>query len=969
MGSKKYPYKGLLDKLSATQLSSTNAWTSQDQTCYTLNTAGDEGFLNLLPVYLDHILNATVTDAACATEVYHIDSKGDEKGVVFSEMQGHEHTSDSLMTVEAQKMLFDGRSGYATNTGGCLSALRVLKAETIKQYHRDVYRPSNLSVIVAGDIDPQSFISTLDKVDEDYALNHAQQLEESHSRPFVESALSAAASPLINTTYRTIEFPDSTESSGEVLISWLGPSITDLQANTALQVVTTYLWMQNSGKLEVEFVNVSDDKALAAEVVGFTNEYLNTQVSLSLYGVPVQNLENSASTVVNYLEERLLDELDFAFLKQCIDTVYDGFVLMAEEQIFTFVNLAISDFLYGDGNSFESWVSKADEFAVIREWTEANWREFIKTHIVAPPKACVIGKPSRDAHIRVEEEKKARSAEINQKYDLQKCESLLQKAIAENERVIPEELLSMFKTPDVANIRFITSKSAATPRLINHGLPGAALQIDEKTQGYLSNEPCQMALNFESIPSQFVAINLVISASTVDKELLPLIPVVLANAFASPMKLDDGRVLSPEEVSQESQQDLLGSALSVDNSMREMVSITVKAKLINYSKAVEWIKRCMFNVTFDVEHTSIFIAKHLKSIPEVKRSDVDLLQASMDETLLTDRSLRRQSNMIVSEDAVRELGSNLVKTVEMLHRLRSQLFQSQNIRGLIVGNIPEVSKASGESLLQPWIELERRCFEAGARMNTNSVVPVSLPNHHLSKDGQSPGRRAILTLCAASDSTNLNVIAKGPKKYGQEDLPALSVVNTFLDMTEGPFWTAVRGPGYAYGAALSTSVQMGHIVLSIYSAADGLSAFKACKEVVLDAVAGKIKVDETVLESVVATIVGDLAGHLAESAAAIEEKFNDTVMKGYEPNYVQTVIREIKAVTPGRFMSVLKDYVLPLFDSETSSVFCVAPPSEEAALKAGLVKLGYGVEVRETEIEDSDASEGSSFESEDESED
>ena len=38
-----------------------NAWTETDHTCYTLTTAGSEGFLNLLPIYLDHILNPTLT--------------------------------------------------------------------------------------------------------------------------------------------------------------------------------------------------------------------------------------------------------------------------------------------------------------------------------------------------------------------------------------------------------------------------------------------------------------------------------------------------------------------------------------------------------------------------------------------------------------------------------------------------------------------------------------------------------------------------------------------------------------------------------------------------------------------------------------------------------------------------------------------------------------------------------------------
>ena len=55
-------YKGVLDLLANRCLASgTNAWTDTDHTCYTMTTAGSEGFINLLPVYLDHILYPKLT--------------------------------------------------------------------------------------------------------------------------------------------------------------------------------------------------------------------------------------------------------------------------------------------------------------------------------------------------------------------------------------------------------------------------------------------------------------------------------------------------------------------------------------------------------------------------------------------------------------------------------------------------------------------------------------------------------------------------------------------------------------------------------------------------------------------------------------------------------------------------------------------------------------------------------------------
>merc|ERR1711974_395181 len=48
LGSEQYPYKGVLDSLANRCLArGTNAWTDVDHTCYTVEVAGSEGFLNL----------------------------------------------------------------------------------------------------------------------------------------------------------------------------------------------------------------------------------------------------------------------------------------------------------------------------------------------------------------------------------------------------------------------------------------------------------------------------------------------------------------------------------------------------------------------------------------------------------------------------------------------------------------------------------------------------------------------------------------------------------------------------------------------------------------------------------------------------------------------------------------------------------------------------------------------------------
>jgi Zn-dependent M16 (insulinase) family peptidase len=70
MGSEKYPYKGIIDHFANRGFSNgTNAWTDTDHTAYTVSTAGEAGFLQILPIYVDHILYPTITKTGFTTEV------------------------------------------------------------------------------------------------------------------------------------------------------------------------------------------------------------------------------------------------------------------------------------------------------------------------------------------------------------------------------------------------------------------------------------------------------------------------------------------------------------------------------------------------------------------------------------------------------------------------------------------------------------------------------------------------------------------------------------------------------------------------------------------------------------------------------------------------------------------------------------------------------------------------------------
>ena len=62
-----------------------------------MTTVGSEGFLSMLPVYMDHVLYPTLTNSGYVTEVHHVNGDGEDAGVVYCEMQGRENSADSIV--------------------------------------------------------------------------------------------------------------------------------------------------------------------------------------------------------------------------------------------------------------------------------------------------------------------------------------------------------------------------------------------------------------------------------------------------------------------------------------------------------------------------------------------------------------------------------------------------------------------------------------------------------------------------------------------------------------------------------------------------------------------------------------------------------------------------------------------------------------------------------------------------------
>ena len=141
-----------------------------DHTCYTVDTVGYEGYLKLLPIYLDHIFNPLLTLESMLTEIHHVNEHGEDAGVAFSEIQGIQNMSSSLATLELQRLMYPQGNPYRSETGGLMDTFRDIELRDIVEYHDQHYTLHNTCIFISGYID----FDRLEDVIHDFEIQQSQ---------------------------------------------------------------------------------------------------------------------------------------------------------------------------------------------------------------------------------------------------------------------------------------------------------------------------------------------------------------------------------------------------------------------------------------------------------------------------------------------------------------------------------------------------------------------------------------------------------------------------------------------------------------------------------------------------------------------------------------------------------------------------------------------------------------------------
>ncbi|KAI1818095.1 Metalloenzyme, LuxS/M16 peptidase-like protein [Poronia punctata] len=938
MGSKSYQYKGLLDKLASRAYGNTNAWTAVDHTAYTLETAGWEGFAQTLPVYLEHLIVPTITDAACLTEVHHIDGEGNDAGVVYSEMQAVQHTSSELMDIKARRLLYPENVGFRYETGGMMEALRVLTPEKIRDFHRTMYQPRNMCIIIAGEVDHENLLQILDTFEQSIEAD-IPPVDAPFRRPWIDSA---QPPPLKETVVETVEFPEEDESVGDIVVGFFGPSAVDIVNMTAVNVLLTYLCGSSVAILENVIV---EKEELASSVTYWWDARPNTVIWFSPTGVATEKLEFVEKRLISLLKEVASKPLDMAYMNECIQREQRQIKAQAEEHESFYSTNIITDYLFGarDGSTLKD-LATLREYEIIEKWTDEQWREFLRKWISDAHHVSILGKPSlalankqkADEIARVEKRKEGLGPE-----GLEKLKQKVDQAKKQNEVEIPASVLGRWPVPSTDSIHFIESRTARSGLARKLGVRenSAQKQIDDALPG------SPLFVQFEDVPTNFVYINVHVGTHKLPVKYKPLLSLFSDNFFNTPI-IKDGQRVSFEKVVMELEKDTVSYSLDGGTKVGDSESFLIRMQVEpnKYSTAIEWIRTMMFDSIFDVTRLKASVSKQLADIPESKR-DGRVMANEIEIALHNERSsMLAAKRTLVKATYLRRLKKFLEKdpdtAISWFEEVRKTLFTSDNIRVLVTA---DVTNAKVPEPVKAWDILSR---SLGAP--PNDIQPIVKSFTLLNAEGREPGSvGATIVPMTTIDSSFSVSSGKGLTSFNDPSVPALLVAVQYLETVEGTLWNAVRGNGLAYGVYFAKELDGGYLHFKVYRSPSASKAIVAARDAIAALVNGTVEFEIPMIEGAISQLVMGMAEEQATMSTAALQNYVTGVIRGLDPDYNNRMLAKVRAVTIDDIKEAMKTWLLPIFEPGRSNIVVCCAQIMVEKLEKEFQEMGYKTQIKQ----------------------
>ena len=627
-------------------------------------------------------------------------------------------------------------------------------------------------------------------------------------------------------------------------------------------------------------------------------------------------------------------------MQACVKRERRQLIFYAEQSGLFFKDPIANDHLFGkrDGEDLRVDLETLEEYDFLEAWCDPQWRKFLKAWMSEASSCTVLGKPSGSLSEKIRSEERARIEARKEELGISGLEVLEKRiaaARAENDVEIPKEFLERFEVPHTNSIRFINTTTARS------GGARRTVSLDNPIQRLIDqDQDLPLFIHFEHIKSKFVSLRVVMGSEVVPVSLRPLLAIYMENFFSTPMTRD-GQVIPFEQVIMGLERDTVTygmvSGQQLGNS--EVLVTSLQVEVEKYQAGIKWLKDLMWSSIFDLERLKATTARLLADIPDEKRDGAQMVYAAELMINTAPSSASRACSTLVKALYLKRV-KHLLKTkprmiLDQLAEINRALCQPSNLRVLVIADLEKL-----QNPVSSW-----KAIIDGHDTHA-PLRPLDTRLARLSEQGRHPGNSAYIIPMPPIDSSFALAVTKGPSSLDDPVMPALRVAISYLNAVEGPLWTAVRGPGLAYGVNFDRHVSSGQVSLLISNSPNALKAFLACKDVVQNLAAERTKLDELALQGAISSIVLDFASGEATRTDAAQASFVRQIIHGVPKDWPTILLEKIRQVQLKELKRVLSDILLPIFEAKTANLFVTCSPDMQTGLVREFKELGFNPEVR-----------------------
>ncbi|KAJ1737005.1 hypothetical protein LPJ72_000894 [Coemansia sp. Benny D160-2] len=896
-GSKRYPTPGYLDVLATHNYSvGTNAWTRNDCTCYTFSASAEDGVANVLPVFLDHVLNPILSDANFTTEVYHYDETGKENGVVFCEMSSKENKENILSIYHLKKLMYNSSATFAHYSGGKTYGIASLTNKEIIDYHHKYYDANNVTVLLTGAFSDDFEERYLQKIPADIIKSHGND-----SRAPMHCFSPDVGRP----KHETVRFPSADTSTGSFEFGWQGPPQEDIETTIALEILMEYLGGNPSSPLRLRFVKRATP--LAGSVSASVSGNVASRLVISLNRVPYTcptSAESSKSGSdsktngvsggggsiddqdiphlfeENYTKNLLIKELERVYetrfngdahaLENAAKRQSDSLAAHAENspgkllQTLFYFDIVASHFSPGSLGKVRIG-SCAKQFDILAELSKRPiefWLDLLKKWFIDAAVYSVAAIPDPELGSELEAKRKEKEQENAAKIvDKEAHIKFIKDSAEANTAQITDEIKHGIPRPD-----------STMPSSIPHT---QSLVVLDRAIGPVA---AVQTINSES---SFVKVRIQIPIGTVPHELRAYLALFQALLLKTDLVLPAGVVYENDEKPLQAERRIpyseftgrmsdlvtsrlayvgLGSYLFSDNPHDNAFLVDFYTPHRNYLLALRWTVQGLLFSDFTLERILTSAKNALTRITSIKRSTESIaggVGVHFTDVLPEQGQLSNKHHMLfLAQEGL--LKNILAKAksgkgdeiIGKLKDIQSALVQATG--GFMALSLPssEESKPYIDALESEW----KMCFEKYAQrsnldyVDAKTVTKSPFPMIYNSNfpDLEKPIFVHVPVESLQTSESNfylkLDIPFRPTSKCSfNDDLDnlialdyfALRMLAALIGRSGGPLYNAIRGKGYSYGVHLYILAQS-KLFLRIFTASDVVKAIGAAKQLFLD---------------------------------------------------------------------------------------------------------------------------------------